>query len=381
MEDRMQTVIAIFVAFIIFFVFPIYFTYEKKDDISYALVLRYTQDFVNNIKSKGYITKEEYDEYLSKLDLTENTYDINMLHTQVKSNPVVPILPTELAYSSIEQTYDNKYIVNVLDNQNIYLMNEKDNFSIKVKNTNTTIATILYNTITINSIDVNTRIYVYCSTEILKEQWFDNEKYMKFYINDKATEITDKFVASSDDTFELKAEEPDISIINGIDIPIKPVNNISYSDNFTIEFQTRPGKTIDINNTNTSTNVNTRFTFTNYLLYIAPTASASRKVVLNVGANGMNVCNMYTLGGITNIHVLVSYTGTIYEDKVYKIAFKSNQKVIAIFENDKRLEYSKADSTPNYYNVINNTTDTTKSTYINSAYIGDIKSFKIYPTE
>ena len=62
MEDNIQTIIIVIISAFILFVFPVYMAYEKKDDISYSLAMRYTQDLVDEVRSKGYITKNMYDD-------------------------------------------------------------------------------------------------------------------------------------------------------------------------------------------------------------------------------------------------------------------------------------------------------------------------------
>ena len=89
MDGVLQRVISILIAVIIFFILPVYIAYEKKDDISYALALKMTTDFVENVNSKGYISSDMYADYLSKLAVTQNSYDIYMEHTAKKYNPVI----------------------------------------------------------------------------------------------------------------------------------------------------------------------------------------------------------------------------------------------------------------------------------------------------
>ena len=89
MEGMLQRVVSIIVAVVIFFILPVYVAYEKRDDISYALALKMTTDFVENVKSKGYISSDMYSDYIKKLAVTENSYDIYLEHTAKKYNPVI----------------------------------------------------------------------------------------------------------------------------------------------------------------------------------------------------------------------------------------------------------------------------------------------------
>ena len=49
MEDNIQTIIVVIISAFLLFIFPVYMAYEKKDDISYALAMRYTQDLVDEV--------------------------------------------------------------------------------------------------------------------------------------------------------------------------------------------------------------------------------------------------------------------------------------------------------------------------------------------
>ena len=88
MEDNILTVIATIISAFLLFVFPVYMAYEKKDDVSYALAMRYTQDLVDTVRSKGYITKDMYDDYIAKLKITGNSYDIKLKHEYNRYDPI-----------------------------------------------------------------------------------------------------------------------------------------------------------------------------------------------------------------------------------------------------------------------------------------------------
>jgi len=89
MDGALQKIVSIIIAVVILFILPIYIAYEKRDDISYALALKITTDFVDNVNSKGYITSEMYTDYITKLAVTQNSYDVYLEHTAKKYNPVI----------------------------------------------------------------------------------------------------------------------------------------------------------------------------------------------------------------------------------------------------------------------------------------------------
>ena len=101
MEDNIQTIIVVIISAFLLFIFPVYVAYEKKDDISYALAMRYTQDLVDEVRGKGYLTKNMYEDYRAKLKLTGNTYDIQLTHEYNRYDPITN-------YYKLE---DEKYIL------------------------------------------------------------------------------------------------------------------------------------------------------------------------------------------------------------------------------------------------------------------------------
>ena len=262
MEDVIQRVFAILISVIIFFLFPIYIAFEKKDDISYALALKITTNFVDNVTSKGYVTTKMYNDFISDLSVTNNTYDVKIEHRSKNYTPVLQkytrrtdssgnyvyervandekdyftnrtsiqdggnlrfVEYTEeeirtgknkagtdyfvgsdgyyyqVGYKENEEIYNWEQISNILENNayyslsasaynstsesniksyviltdlidsnlradvsnKIYTMSEGDEFNVIIKNTNVTIASVLFNTLTMGANDGNdTKVYI-----------------------------------------------------------------------------------------------------------------------------------------------------------------------------------------------------------------------------
>lgn len=249
MEDSLQKIFAVLISVIIFFVLPIYMTFEKKDDIAYSLALKITTDFVENVRSKGYITLEMYDDYVSKLATTGNIYDIMMEHVTKKYYPVIYAYDDDmkqiikkfdynlyktayetdkeiviesgsdagtyknlvLGYDLSEEKYTEKQILEIVSqvndsvtvesglaeyentnfadlpaipsiykvgnrNNKIYTMSTGDEFNIIIKNRNITVATSLFNTITLGSnASNNTKVYINYGGTIKNEEYRDKK--------------------------------------------------------------------------------------------------------------------------------------------------------------------------------------------------------------
>lgn len=263
MEDVVQRVFAILISVIIFFLFPLYIAFEKKDDISYALALKITSNFVDNVTSKGYITTSMYDKFISDLSITGNIYDVKIEHRAKKYNPVIQEYGSDfkrigtsgdldyfiykdrledldkdedldidkstgdkyikgnsnnisykdkryqVGYKENEEIYNWEQISKILensetsmsseeykenynsseygsyiviktlidsdlteDNNQIYPMSEGDEFNVIIKNTNTTIASVLFNALTLGANAENdTKVYINYGGTIQNEEY------------------------------------------------------------------------------------------------------------------------------------------------------------------------------------------------------------------
>lgn len=108
MEENVQRVLAFLISILIFFIFPIYISFEKKDDVSYALALKVTTEFVDKVKSNGFLTENMYIDFINRLSSTSNSYDIKFEHKAYKYNPVINIyeIVDELGNVKLKNSYD-----------------------------------------------------------------------------------------------------------------------------------------------------------------------------------------------------------------------------------------------------------------------------------
>lgn len=229
MEDIIQRVFAVIFVVLVFFAMPLYMTFEKKDDISYALATKITSNFVDEVTAKGYLSESMYNDFISKLAVTGNTYDIKLEHIARKYSPVVNIYKkdnnqsslqqtleyqgnevseinnkkdykvgetvyskenwdVEVTYSMYEEFYTEKQILRYLtesssntkmkyqdsDEKIVYTMSVGDEFGVIVKNTNTTIATMFFNTFTFGAMsEENPRVYINYGGTIKNEEYRD----------------------------------------------------------------------------------------------------------------------------------------------------------------------------------------------------------------
>ena len=145
MSDTLITVVAILLAAILMFVFPLLSISERGDDISQLSVNSAVTEFVDNSRAIGKITMDNYNKLVNTIYATGNSYDIEM---------EVKVLDENIGKKSAwtqgtvigENVYYSVYtsqITDVIEDPNgagVYAMKEGDIFSVTIKNTNKTMA-------------------------------------------------------------------------------------------------------------------------------------------------------------------------------------------------------------------------------------------------
>ena len=142
MGDSAVTIIAIFLAAILMFVFPLMTMADKSDDVSQLSVQTATTDFTNKIRTTGYISQEDYDNFILTLSSTGNAYDAEITLQKLDQNPAKKSSGDTTAIG--QNVYYTMYTKQVLDSLPLSLT-EGDIVSVNVQNTNTTIAGQLRN--------------------------------------------------------------------------------------------------------------------------------------------------------------------------------------------------------------------------------------------
>ncbi len=147
MGDSLITIVAIFLAAILMFIFPLMSLAEKTDDISSLAVQTATTEFVDDIRTTGKMTLEDYEKYLSDIASTGNSFDVEILIQQLDENPGKKTTQTE-ATKIGENLYYNMYTTQVeeeLNTKGRITLKEGDFIEVTAKNTNQTISQMLRN--------------------------------------------------------------------------------------------------------------------------------------------------------------------------------------------------------------------------------------------
>lgn len=142
MSDTLITIVAILLAAILMFLFPLLAVSEQSDNIAQLSVQSSTTEFVDNARSIGKITMDDYTTLVTSTAATGNSYDIEMEIKVLDEN-----IGKKSAWTQGTVIGENVYysiytsqIVEVLQEKGVYTMKEGDIFSASVKNTNQTMS-------------------------------------------------------------------------------------------------------------------------------------------------------------------------------------------------------------------------------------------------
>ncbi len=147
MGDSLTTIIAIFLAAILMFVFPLMSMADRADDVSQLSVQTTTTEFVDKVRTTGKLTLSDYDKYLAELVSTGNSFNVEIEIQQLDENPGVKTTQTEMTKIG-ENLYYNIYTSQVEEQLNTsgkITLKEGDRIEVTVTNTNKTIAQTLKN--------------------------------------------------------------------------------------------------------------------------------------------------------------------------------------------------------------------------------------------
>ncbi len=147
MGDSLITIIAIFLAAILMFVFPLMSMSERTDDVSQLAVQTATTEYVDTIRTTGKMTLDNYDKYMETITATGNSFEVDMQVQVLDENPGVKTTQAEMTKIG-ENLYYNLYTSQIeekLQSNGKITLKEGDLVSVTVRNTNQTISQLLKN--------------------------------------------------------------------------------------------------------------------------------------------------------------------------------------------------------------------------------------------
>lgn len=145
MSDTLITVIAIFLAAVLLFIFPLMSVSERSDDIAQSVVQTATSEFVDTIATVGAIKPSDYNEYIQEIGSTGNTYEVEIEVQHLDENVGKKHVSTagDLIGENVRYSTFTTEILNSMyngGNEKPYVLKKGDIVVVTAKNTNTTIA-------------------------------------------------------------------------------------------------------------------------------------------------------------------------------------------------------------------------------------------------
>ena len=147
MGDSFVTIIAIFLAAILMFVFPLMSISERTDDVSQLSVQTATTEFGDKVRTTGKLTLDDYDKFVATLSSTGNSFDVDVEIQQLDENPGVKTTQAEMTKigENLYYSFYTSQVEAMLQDKAKITLKEGDRISVTVKNTNQTISQILKN--------------------------------------------------------------------------------------------------------------------------------------------------------------------------------------------------------------------------------------------
>ena len=224
MSDTLMSVIGIFLAIIIMFVFPLMELAGKGDEVSQTVVEVAVADFVNTVATTGQITWSDYNELVQKLYSTGNSFDIQIEAQILDDNPR---RATTTASSDVlgEYRYYSVYTNTILseleksENSKYQLKND-DYIIVSVKNTNTTMGTQLKNLL-YNLIGKDTYTIGTSSSALVLNTGMDEEKEEKTMQKPNDMKYPDKkiYISTNGTNWSQKRSENLKIVLNNLSTP------------------------------------------------------------------------------------------------------------------------------------------------------------------
>lgn len=224
MSDTLMSIIGIFLAIIIMFVFPLMELAGKGDEVSQTVVEVAVADFVNTVATTGQITWSDYNELVQKLYSTGNSFDIQIEAQILDDNPR---RATTTASSDVlgEYRYYSVYTNTILseleksENSKYQLKND-DYIIVSVKNTNTTMGTQLKNLL-YNLIGKDTYTIGTSSSALVLNTGMDEEKEEKTMQKPNDMQYPDKNIdiSTNGTNWSKKKSEKLKIVLNNLSTP------------------------------------------------------------------------------------------------------------------------------------------------------------------
>lgn len=142
MQDTAMTILAIVVAGLLLFIFPLMAVSERNNDIAQTVAKKAVTEFVGEVATTGAITSEQYSKLTNQLSSTGNNYDVEMEIKKIDDNigKKSQWVNNKVIGENVQYSVYTDQISRSLEANGAYNLKKGDTISVKVKNNNKTMA-------------------------------------------------------------------------------------------------------------------------------------------------------------------------------------------------------------------------------------------------
>lgn len=143
--DTVTTIVVIFLAGILIFIFPLMTVADRNDDIAHQLLISETERFTQEIATTGTLTNDMLDAYVKKISSSKNYYIVDFDCQIFDDNPtkkVTQVDSTKIGEGASYHIYTAS-IDKTLEGEGVKYFKKGDIVTVKVYNSNKTLPQIL----------------------------------------------------------------------------------------------------------------------------------------------------------------------------------------------------------------------------------------------
>ncbi|MEK3977449.1 hypothetical protein MKZ20_22040 [Psychrobacillus sp. FSL K6-2684] len=161
MPDSFTKLLSYFIALLLLFCVPTYYIFKNEENLQKLKAEQAVTDFVDNVRTKGYITPKMYEDFQQELELGFILFRTEIKHEKKVYTPIYTD-PTNPATFTGEYVvdYDEYYWEQIKDflfdesnpipkNERMYKLSKDDFFSVYVENMSKTKATMMFDFFTL----------------------------------------------------------------------------------------------------------------------------------------------------------------------------------------------------------------------------------------
>ena len=159
MPNPISTIGSMILLVFVMFYITTFESYQKQENLLYDNTYKAVTEFVDNVRFKGYITPEMYEDFEDKIDVSDTLFDIEIVHKHKVYNPIYTD-PTNLNSFTGDYTvdYDEYYSGDIEDKlfndtsvayaDRMYKMEKDDYFQIYIENKTRLKSKIIFDSLT-----------------------------------------------------------------------------------------------------------------------------------------------------------------------------------------------------------------------------------------